>query len=101
MTTFSLISGLTIDSILYNANVNMFTVIKFLIEFQATGDITLSHTIRTFNLYAYTGAVGLLLLIVQAIWIIILGFFVVKEIIKIKKTGCPYFKVNKNKAKCY
>ena len=88
-----LFSGLTIDIIMYNANVNMFSAMKLLFEFQLTGGISITQSVRTFNLYAYTGAVGVLLLIVQAIWIIILIFFVVREIRKVKKLKCSYFKV--------
>ena len=76
---------------LYNANTNLFTQVKIWWEKTSIGRVFLKPVVQSFRLYTYVGSMGIITLAVQALWMILLGYFFVNEILVVKKTGKTYF----------
>ncbi|XP_070577746.1 uncharacterized protein [Ptychodera flava] len=77
---------------LYNANANLFSMVTLLVEFPTTGGALLFQTISVLRLYHYAGAFWVFYLTCELIFIVFVVYFIVREILRMKRQKCDYFK---------
>ena len=69
------------EGTVYNANSNLFTTIQLLLEMPASGGIFLyQNGVNTYRLYNYTGGKGMVLMMMQGIFLLICIYNIYKEI---------------------
>ncbi|XP_076462152.1 LOW QUALITY PROTEIN: polycystin-2-like [Babylonia areolata] len=81
-----------IDFTVYNANINLFCVVRLLVEFPATGGAIPSWTFRTVKLLRYVTIGDYFVLACEAIFCLFILYYTVEEVIEIKKHRLSYFK---------
>ncbi|GFN78422.1 polycystic kidney disease protein 2 [Plakobranchus ocellatus] len=81
-----------IDFSVYNANINLFCVIRLLVEFPATGGAIPSWTFRTVKLIRYVTVMDYFVMACEIIFCIFLLYYTVEEVLEIKKLKLSYFK---------
>lgn len=81
-----------IDFTVYNANINLFCVIRLLVEFPATGGAIPSWNFRTVKLIRYVNALDYFVMACECIFILFILYYMVEEAIEIKRHKCAYFK---------
>ncbi|BFZ03163.1 hypothetical protein BsWGS_06202 [Bradybaena similaris] len=81
-----------IDLTVYNANINLFCVVRLLVEFPATGGAIPSWTFRTVKLIRYVSAGDYFIMACEIIFCIFIFYYTVEEILEIKKLKLSYFK---------
>ncbi|PVD39586.1 hypothetical protein C0Q70_02221 [Pomacea canaliculata] len=81
-----------IDFTVYNANINLFCVIRLLVEFPATGGVIPSWTLRTVKLIRYVTIGDYFVMACEVIFCIFILYYTVEEILEIKKHRLSYFK---------
>ncbi|CAD5121175.1 DgyrCDS9711 [Dimorphilus gyrociliatus] len=81
-----------IDFSVYNANINLFCVIRLLIEFPATGGAIPSWNFRTVKLIRYVTVGDYFVLACEAIFCLFICYYIVEEALEIKKLKFSYFK---------
>lgn len=81
-----------IEFTLYNVNKNLFASVTMLAEIDSMGGISHMESIKVFRLHGYVGAVGTMVMIGQLIYLVFIITFAVKEIKKMIKLRCEYFK---------
>ncbi|CAG5121215.1 unnamed protein product [Candidula unifasciata] len=81
-----------IDFSVYNANINLFCVIRLLIEFPATGGAIPSWTFRTVKLIRYVTVGDYFILACEIIFCLFILYYIVEEVLEIKKHKLEYFK---------
>ena len=84
---------LTIDLTVYNANVNLFGVIKLIFEFPATGGCIPSNDIQIVKLLKYAEYTDYMLLAAEGIFCLFIMYYCVEELFEIKEHGMAYFTV--------
>ena len=89
-----LTKALIIDTVTYNAYTNLFTRIRVIIEQPSIGNTAIQGKIRSFVLYTYVGNSGLVTLMLQIIWLILMIYMTVKMIRGIIKQKRAYFSSN-------
>ena len=83
---------LFIDFTVYNANVNLFCVIRLILEFPATGGIIPTSVFRTVRLLRYINPVDYFIMVMEIFFIMFVAYFLVKEIKRMRKYKWKYFK---------
>ena len=86
--------ALLIDTVTYNANTNLFTRIKIIIEQTPFGNTIIHGKIRSFVLYSYVGNSGMVTLMMQFLWLLVLIYMTVKMIKGIIQLRTKYFTSN-------
>lgn len=81
-----------VDFTVYNANINLFCVIRLLIEFPATGGAIPSWNFRTVKLIRYVNAWDYFVMACECIFMLFILYYMVEEFIEIKKHRLSYFK---------
>lgn len=81
-----------LDFTVYNGNVNLFCVIKLVIELPATGGVIPSWSFRTVKLLRYITILDYFILACEIIFCLLIIYYIVEEILEIKKIKCPYFR---------
>lgn len=81
-----------IDFTVYNANINLFCVIRLLVEFPATGGAIPSWSFRTVKLIRYVTATDYFIMACEAIFILFILYYMVEEGLEIRKHKLSYFK---------
>ncbi|KAL8603587.1 hypothetical protein ACOMHN_022539 [Nucella lapillus] len=81
-----------IDFTVYNANINLFCVVRLLVEMPATGGAIPSWTFRTVKLIRYVNIGDYFVLACEAIFCLFILYYTVEEVIEIKKHRLSYFK---------
>ncbi|XP_055874646.1 polycystin-2-like [Biomphalaria glabrata] len=81
-----------IDFTVYNANINLFCVVRLLAEFPATGGVIPSWTFRTVKLIRYVSVGDYFILACEVIFCLFILYYMVEEILEIKKHKLSYFK---------
>ena len=89
-----LTKALIIDAVTYNANTNLFSRIRIVIEQPAIGNIIVHGNIRSFVLYTYIGDTGTVTLMLQLVWLFVLIYMTVKMMRGIIKQKREYFTSN-------
>ena len=90
----------TIDFTVYNANINLFAVIKLIFEFPATGGILPSNDIQIVKLLKYAGIGDYLLMATEGIFCLFIAYYCIEEIFEIAEHGFAYFAVVGNILDC-
>ncbi|XP_013875367.1 polycystic kidney disease 2-like 1 protein [Austrofundulus limnaeus] len=81
-----------IDFSMYNANINMFCVIRLVVEFPATGGAISSYQIRTVKLIRYIAAWDYFVLGCELVFCVFIFYYVVEEILELRIHKFSYFK---------
>ncbi|XP_074647871.1 polycystin-2-like isoform X2 [Tubulanus polymorphus] len=81
-----------IDFTVYNANINLFCVVRLVFEFPATGGAITSSVFRTVKLIRYATALDHFVLVCECIFVLFIIYYSIEEIIEIKKHKFSYFK---------
>lgn len=81
-----------IDFSVYNANINLFCVIRLLVEFPATGGAIPSWNFRTVKLIRYVTVGDYFVLACEAIFCLFICYYIVEEALEIKKLKFSYFR---------
>ncbi|XP_046350413.1 polycystin-2-like isoform X1 [Haliotis rufescens] len=81
-----------IDFTVYNANINLFCVVRLLVEFPATGGAIPSWTFRTVKLIRYVTVGDYFIMACECIFCLFILYYIVEEVLEIKKHKLTYFK---------
>ncbi|XP_066471167.1 polycystin-2-like protein 2 [Tiliqua scincoides] len=81
-----------IDFSMYNANVNLFCIVRLLVEFPATGGALPSWQFHSVKLLRYVTYYDYFLASCEVIFCLFIFTFIIQELIKMKKLGKEYFK---------
>jgi len=84
---------LTIDLTVYNANINLFGVIKLVFEFPATGGCIPSNDIQIVKLLKYAEYTDYMLLAAEGIFCLFIMYYIIEESFEIREHGFAYFTV--------
>ncbi|XP_041374515.1 polycystic kidney disease 2-like 1 protein [Gigantopelta aegis] len=79
-----------IDFTVYNANINLFCVIRLLTEFPATGGAIPSWSFRTVKLIRYVTKGDYFVLACEGIFCVFIFYYVIEEILEIKRHRMAY-----------
>uniref|UniRef100_A0A8C2X4A3 Polycystin 2 like 1, transient receptor potential cation channel n=1 Tax=Cyclopterus lumpus TaxID=8103 RepID=A0A8C2X4A3_CYCLU len=80
-----------VDFSTYNANINMFCVIRLVVEFPATGGAIPSYQIRTVKLIRYITNWDYFILACEMVFCLFILYYVVEEILELRIHKCSYF----------
>ena len=86
-------AALFVEFTLYNANINLFTHVSYLLEFTSTGNIDPFPTLYTFRLYDYTSSEdfqAITVTLTYVIFVMSLLYFIIREIDDMKRSGKGY-----------
>ena len=89
--TGALTRALIIDTVLYNANVNLFAAVKVVIALSPSGHFESMSQVNAVHLYPYIGGQAVVQLCLQIIWVLLVLYLTFKEIKKLKKLKLAYF----------
>ncbi|KAJ7316448.1 hypothetical protein JRQ81_002610 [Phrynocephalus forsythii] len=81
-----------IDFSMYNANVNLFCIVRLLVEFPATGGVIPSWQFHSVKLLRYVTYYDYFLASCEVIFCLFIFTFILQEILKMKKLKKDYFK---------
>ena len=81
-----------IDFTVYNANLNMFCVVKQIFEFPATGGILADASYTALKLIRYTTVEDYVVMASELILFVFLVFYIIEEIVEISVLKKGYFK---------
>eukprot|EP00094_Tigriopus_californicus_P009732 TCALIF_09381-PA protein Name:"Similar to PKD2 Polycystin-2 (Bos taurus)" AED:0.09 eAED:0.09 QI:23/1/1/1/0.9/0.90/11/108/699 len=81
-----------VDFTVYNANINLFCIVKLTFEFPATGGILPFSSFRTVKLLRYVTAWDYFILACELIFCGFIFYYVVEEALEIRKHKYSYFK---------
>lgn len=81
-----------VDFTVYNANINLFCVIKLVAEMPPTGGIVPSYTMRTVKLIRYAAPMDFFVLGCEALFCVFILYYLVEEFLEIKKLKLTYLK---------
>ncbi|XP_072040128.1 uncharacterized protein [Amphiura filiformis] len=82
-----------VEFTVYNANVNLFSYVSYVLEFSAVGNIEPYPVVQTFRLYAYTSAEDIAAItttLTFVLFVLSLLYFVIREIDDMKRSGKKY-----------
>uniref|UniRef100_A0A3Q3WFN4 Uncharacterized protein n=1 Tax=Mola mola TaxID=94237 RepID=A0A3Q3WFN4_MOLML len=81
-----------VDFSTYNANINMFCVIRLVVEFPATGGAIPSYQIRTVKLIRYISTWDYFILGCEMVFCLFILYYIVEEILELRIHKFSYFK---------
>ncbi|GAA6111132.1 polycystic kidney disease 2-like 1 protein [Tachysurus ichikawai] len=80
-----------IDFTTYNANINLFCVIRLVVEFSATGGAIPSYQIRTVKLIRYVTSWDNFIIGCEIVFCVFILYYIVEEILEVRIHKCSYF----------
>uniref|UniRef100_A0A8C3QHZ4 Polycystin 2 like 1, transient receptor potential cation channel n=1 Tax=Cyanoderma ruficeps TaxID=181631 RepID=A0A8C3QHZ4_9PASS len=80
-----------IDFSVYNANINLFCVLRLVVEFPATGGAIPSWQIRTVKLIRYVSAWDFFIVACEIIFCVFIFYYVVEEALELRIHKLQYF----------
>ena len=80
-----------VDTVLFNVNTNLFTIVKFLYESPLSGGLISLQDIESIRLYTYVGQKGFLLIIMQLLWALVFILSTTRDIFRLCRIGGKYF----------
>ncbi|CAI5448311.1 unnamed protein product [Caenorhabditis angaria] len=83
--------AIIIDISLYNANINLFCIIKLLFELPASGGVLTSPKLMTYNLIRYSDSDGTKMIVFEGILCGFVLFFIFEEMFAVAKQRLLYF----------
>jgi len=81
---------------LYSANSNLFAAVQFVAEFTPTGDVVPTILVLPVRLYRYIGRQGTFLMASEIMFLIVLIYYTVVEVSKLRHLGWDYFGAYRN-----
>lgn len=81
-----------IDFTVYNANINLFCVVRLTVEFPPTGGAIPHWTLRTVKLIRYVSVMDYFIMACEFIFCLFIFYYMIEEAIEIKKHKFSYFK---------
>ncbi|WKY04371.1 hypothetical protein Q1695_005403 [Nippostrongylus brasiliensis] len=78
--------AIIIDFALFNANVNLFSIARMLLELPASGGVMTSYRFNTYDLMQYMGVHGQVLIIMEGIFVGFVIYYIVEEIVELIRT---------------
>ncbi|KAK3592407.1 hypothetical protein CHS0354_004031 [Potamilus streckersoni] len=84
--------ALFIDFTVYNANINLFCVVRLVVEFPATGGAISSSVFRTVKLIRYVSVTDYFIMACEVIFVLFIVYYMIEEGLEIKKHKFSYFK---------
>ncbi|KAI0242842.1 Polycystin-2 [Lamellibrachia satsuma] len=81
-----------VEFTIYNPNVNLFAFVNLLTEFPATGGLLRHPRVDSFHVYSAVGSHSTVVVVVQMLFIFILVYQVIRQLLKFKKQRREYFK---------
>ncbi|KAF2355422.1 Polycystin cation channel PKD1/PKD2, partial [Trinorchestia longiramus] len=81
-----------LDFTVYNANINLFCIVKLVFELPATGGVIPSWTFRTVKLLRYVTAFDYFIMACEFIFCFFIAYYIIEEVIEIKALKCSYLK---------
>nr|XP_002119742.1 polycystin-2 isoform X2 [Ciona intestinalis] len=81
-----------VDFTVYNANINLFCVVRLVVEFPATGGAVPSYQFRTVKLLRYVTTYDYFLMGCEVLYMLFILYYIVEEVLEIRKNKCSYFK---------
>ncbi|ELT90189.1 hypothetical protein CAPTEDRAFT_169289 [Capitella teleta] len=81
-----------VDFTVYNANINLFCVIRLVVEFPATGGAIPSWNFRTVKLIRYVSASDYFVMACECIFVLYVIYYIIEETLEIKRHKLGYFK---------
>nr|XP_054773085.1 polycystic kidney disease 2-like 1 protein isoform X1 [Lytechinus pictus] len=85
-----------VDFTVYNANINYFCIIRLTVEYPPTGGAIPSYKFRTVKLLRYVTAFDYFILCCEGIFCLYILYYMVEEILEIKRHRWAYFKSSWN-----
>ncbi|CAP32481.1 Protein CBR-PKD-2 [Caenorhabditis briggsae] len=82
--------AIVVDFALYNANINLFCVIKLLFELPASGGVITTPKIMTYNLMTYQSSAGTRMIVFEGIFCGFVLFFIFEELFAIARHRLHY-----------
>ncbi|XP_013223916.2 polycystin-2-like protein 1 [Columba livia] len=80
-----------IDFSVYNANINLFCVLRLVVEFPATGGAIPSWQIRTVKLIRYVSVWDFFIVACEIVFCVFIFYYVVEEILELRIHKLQYF----------
>ncbi|NXU48707.1 PK2L1 protein, partial [Turnix velox] len=80
-----------IDFSVYNANINLFCVLRLVVEFPATGGAIPSWQIRTVKLIRYVSTWDFFIVACEVVFCVFIFYYVVEEILELRIHQLHYF----------
>lgn len=84
--------ALFIDFTVYNANVNLFCVVRLSVEFPATGGAMTSWSFRTVKLLRYVTVFEFFVLACEVFFVLFILYYIIEELLEISVIKLAYFK---------
>ncbi|CAG04723.1 unnamed protein product, partial [Tetraodon nigroviridis] len=81
-----------VDFSTYNANINMFCIIRLVVEFPATGGAIPSYQIRTVKLIRYISVWDYFILGCEVVFCLFIFYYIVEEILELRIHKFSYFR---------
>ncbi|XP_065832466.1 polycystin-2-like [Oscarella lobularis] len=81
-----------IDFTVYNANVNLFCVVKLIIEFPPSGGAFISSNVWSIKLLRYVTSFDYFILACEIIFVLFIVYYTIEEILEITVSKLKYFK---------
>ncbi|XP_020646855.3 polycystin-2-like protein 1 [Pogona vitticeps] len=81
-----------IDFSVYNANINLFCVLRLVVEFPATGGAIPSWQIRTVKLLRYVSTWDFFIVACEIVFCVFIFYYIVEEILELRIHKLQYFK---------
>lgn len=81
-----------LDFSVYNANINLFCIIRLLVEFPATGGLLTSWQFQTVKLIHYISPFDIVLAICEITFCLFVAYYIVEEILEIRTHQLHYFR---------
>ncbi|XGW31248.1 hypothetical protein V3C99_009870 [Haemonchus contortus] len=83
--------ALIIDFSMFNANSNLFSIARLLLELPASGGVLPSYRFNTYNLMRYYGSFGNVLIILEGILVGFIIFYICEKILELLRLRLRYF----------
>ena len=80
------------EAVTYNANINLFTVIKFIFEFPSFGGVFKSTKVNSMRLFKSTVSFHIFLTFCEVSYCVYTLYFIVVQILNIRQQGWRYFR---------
>nr|AKN21732.1 PKD2L-2 [Schmidtea mediterranea] len=80
-----------VDFTIYNANINLFCIIKLVGEFPPVGGVLPSYEFRTVKLIRYVNPLDFFVLACEILFVLYLLYYIIEELIEIDKHKSAYF----------
>ncbi|TPP67598.1 Polycystin-2 [Fasciola gigantica] len=82
---------LFVDFTIYNANINMFVIVKLIFEMSYTGGVFVGNEFQAAKLVRYVISVDYFVMACEILFILFVLYYIVEEFIEIKKNKWRYF----------